>query len=332
MKKIFNSLLDEKDLSLSEASLLVESIFNSNISNIQLSSILTLLHKKKESFNEIYAFANFLKKKCKKINISGEFMDTCGTGGDNKGSFNFSTATSILLSTFNIKISKHGNRSVTSKSGSFDVLESLGIDISSKSSHIKKNLETNNICFLFAPNFHNSLKHVAEVRKSLPFKTIFNLLGPLLNPLKLSYQLLGVSNYDNLLTHAKCLSKMNLKKAWVVFGEKGYDELTTTSKNYIIEVKKNKISKVKTLDPKEIGFKIRKQNDLKGGTPQENAFIMRRLFEGESGAIRDNVIFNAAAGLFICDKVKNIREGVSKATMNIDNGLGLKKLNSLITS
>jgi len=332
MKTIFNNLLNEKDLSLSEASLLVESIFNSNISNVQLSSILTLLHKKKESFNEIYAFTSYLKKKCKKINITGEFMDTCGTGGDNKGSFNFSTATSILLSTFNIKISKHGNRSVTSKSGSFDVLESLGIDISSKSSHIKKNLETNNICFLFAPNFHNSLKHVAEVRKSLPFKTIFNLLGPLLNPLKLSYQLLGVSNYDNLLTHAKCLSKMNLKKAWVVFGEKGYDELTTTSKNYIIEVKKNKISKVKTLDPKEIGFKIRKQNDLKGGTPQENAFIMRRLFEGESGAIRDNVILNTAAGLVICNKVKNIKEGVSKATINIDNGLGLKKLNSLITS
>ena len=332
MKTIFNNLLDEKDLSFTEASLLVEGIFNSNISNVQLSSILTLLHKKTESFNEIYAFTSYLKKKCKKINITGEFMDTCGTGGDNKGSFNFSTATSILLSTFNIKISKHGNRSVTSKSGSFDVLESLGINISSELSHIKKNLKSNNICFLFAPNFHNSLKHVAEVRKSLPFKTIFNLLGPLLNPLKLSYQLLGVSNYDNLLTHAKCLSKMNLKKAWVVFGEKGYDELTTTSKNYIIEIKKNKISKVRTLDPKKIGFKIRKQNELKGGTPQENAFIMKRLFEGESGAIRDNVILNAAAGLFICDKVKNIREGVSKATMNIDNGLGLKKLNSLITS
>ena len=332
MKTIFNNLLNEKDLSLSEASLLVESIFNSNISNVQLSSILTLLHKKTESFNEIYAFTNYLKKKCKKINITGEFMDTCGTGGDNKGSFNFSTATSILLSTFNIKISKHGNRSVTSKSGSFDVLESLGVNISSELSHIKKNLKSNNICFLFAPNFHNSLKHVAEVRKSLPFKTIFNLLGPLLNPLKLSYQLLGVSNYENLLTHAKCLSKMNLKKAWVVFGEKGYDELTTTSKNYIIEIKKNKISKVRTLDPKKIGFKIRKQNELKGGTPQENAFIMKRLFEGESGAIRDNVILNTAAGLFICDKVKNIKEGVSKATMNIDNGLGLKKLNSLITS
>jgi anthranilate phosphoribosyltransferase len=332
MKEIFNNLLDGKDLSLSEASLLVENIFKSNISNVQLSSILTLLHKKKESFNEIHAFTNYLKKKCKKINLEGEFMDTCGTGGDNKGSFNFSTATSILLSTFNIKISKHGNRSITSKSGSFDVLESLGINTSSELSHIKKTLKTNSICFLFAPNFHGSLKQVAEVRKSLPFKTIFNLLGPLLNPLKLKYQLLGVSNCENLLTHAKCLSKMNLKKAWVVFGEKGYDELTTTSKNYIIEVKKNKISKVKILDPKEIGFKIRKQSELKGGTPEENAFIMRRFFEGESGAIRDNVILNTAAGLFICDKVKNLKEGVSKATMNIDNGLGLKKLNSLITS
>ena len=123
MKTIFDNLIEEKDLSYSEASFLAESIFKSNISNIQLSSILTLLHKKKESFNEIYAFTNYLKKKCKKINITGKFMDTCGTGGDNKGSFNFSTATSILLSTFNIKISKHGNRSVTSKSGSFDVLE-----------------------------------------------------------------------------------------------------------------------------------------------------------------------------------------------------------------
>ena len=259
-------------------------------------------------------------------------MDTCGTGGDNKGSFNFSTATSILLSTFDIKISKHGNRSVTSKSGSFDVLESLGVNISSELSHIKKNLKTNGICFLFAPNFHGSLKQVVEVRKSLPFKTIFNLLGPLLNPLKLHYQLLGVSNYENLLTHAKCLSKMNLKKSWVVFGEKGYDELTTTSKNYIIEVKKNNLSKVKILDPKEIGFKIRKENELKGGTPEENAFIMRRLFEGESGAIRDNVILNTAAGLVICYKVKNIKEGISKATINIENGLGLKKLNSLITT
>ena len=332
METIFSSLLKEKDLSYSEASFLVESIFNSKISNIQLSSILSLLHKKKESFNEIYAFTNYLKKKCKKINIKGKLMDTCGTGGDNKGSFNFSTATSILLSTFDIKISKHGNRSVTSKSGSFDVLESLGVNISSELSHIKKNLKTNGICFLFAPNFHGSLKQVAEVRKSLPFKTIFNLLGPLLNPLKLHYQLLGVSNYENLLTHAKCLSKMDLKKSWVVFGEKGYDELTTTSKNYIIEVKKNNYSKVKILDPKEIGFKIRKEYELKGGTPEENAFIMRRLFEGESGAIRDNVVLNTAAGLVICDKVKNIQEGINKANVNIDNGLGLKKLNSLITT
>ena len=332
MEKLFEKLLNMKDLNEIESDFLVKQIFEGDIDTIKLSSILTLLFKKNESFEEIFSFARYLKSKSLKMNIKGDLMDTCGTGGDNKNSFNFSTATSILLSTFDIRIVKHGNRSVTSKSGSFDVLESLGINTSSELSYIKKTLKTNGICFLFAPNFHGSLKQVAEVRKSLPFKTIFNLLGPLLNPLKLHYQLLGVSNRENLLTHAKCLSKMNLKKSWVVFGEKGYDELTTTSKNYIIEVKKNKISKVKILDPKKIGFEIRKESELKGGTPEENAFIMRRLFEGESGAIRDNVVLNTAAGLLICNKVKNIKEGISKATTNIENGHGLKKLNSLITS
>ena len=308
METIFNSLLKEKDLSYSEASFLVESIFNSKISNIQLSSILSLLHKKKESFNEIYAFTNYLKKKCKKINISGEFMDTCGTGGDNKGSFNFSTATSILLSTFDIKISKHGNRSVTSKSGSFDVLESLGIKILSDPKKIEKFFLRNNICFLFAPYFHSTLKNVADIRKSIPFRTIFNLLGPLLNPVKLRYQLLGVSNEKNLITHAKCLKKMDLKKGWVVYNEKGYDELTTTSNNFFIEIKNGKLMQKKIISPKSLGFKIRNENELKGGSPKENAFLMRRLFDGETGAIRDNVVLNTAAALVICEKVKSIEE------------------------
>ena len=159
-----------------------------------------------------------------------------------------------MLSTFDIKVSKHGNRSVTSKQ-SFDVLEALGVKIRENINHIKNDLKKNNIFFLFAPNFHNSLKVVGEVRKSLPFPTIFNLLGPLLNPVKLKYQLLGVSRKSNLLTHAKCLSKYNLKKAWVVFNEKGYDELTTTSKNFYVEVCEQN-SKLKYCN--QI-FKIRKE-------------------------------------------------------------------------
>ncbi len=329
---IFDKLTKKKDLNLLESDFLVKKIFSSNFDSNQLSSILTLLSQKKECFEEIFAFAEYLKSKCKKINVTGDFMDTCGTGGDKKGSFNLSTATSILLSTFNIKVSKHGNRSVTSKSGSFDVLEALNINIRKEIEYNKKYLKKHNICFLFAPYFHDILKNVADIRRSLPFKTIFNLLGPLLNPINLKFQLMGVSEKINLKTHAKCLSKLKLKKAWVVYNEKGYDELTTTSKNYYIEIKNNKVSGIKILEPRKLGFKIRKEEELKGGTPQENAFIMKRLFEGESGAIRDNVALNSAAGLVICGKAKNIEEGVKMAYNNLDNGSGLKKLNDLINS
>ena len=329
---IFKKLLAKKDLNFVESNFLVKKIFSSDFNSNQLSSILTLLFQKKECFEEIFAFSQYLKSRCKKINLNGDFMDTCGTGGDKKGSFNLSTATSILLSTFDIKISKHGNRSVTSKSGSFDVLEALNIKIRKEQNHHKKNLKKNNICFLFAPYFHEILKNVADIRKSLPFRTIFNLLGPLLNPIDLKYQLMGVSNKINIETHARCLSKLNLKKAWVVYNEKGYDELTTTSKNYFIEIKKDKVSKINILEPQKLGFKIRKEQELKGGTPQENAFIMKRLFEGESGAIRDNVILNSAAGLMICNKAKHIEDGIKMASTNLDNGSGLKKLNDLINS
>ncbi len=329
---IFKKLLEKKDLNLVESNFLVKKIFSSDFNSNQLSSILTLLFQKKECFEEIFAFSQYLKSRCKKINVNGDFMDTCGTGGDKKGSFNFSTATSILLSTFDIIISKHGNRSVTSKSGSFDVLEALNIKIRKESNHHKKNLKKHNICFLFAPYFHDILKNVAGVRKSLPFRTIFNLLGPLLNPIDLKFQLIGVSDKINLKTHARCLSKLKLKKAWVVYNEKGYDELTTTSKNYFIEIKKDEVSKVNILEPQKFGFKIRKEEELKGGTPQENAFIMKRLFEGESGAIRDNVILNSAAGLMICNKAKNIEDGIKMASTNLDNGSGLKKLNDLVNS
>lgn len=330
LEYIFKKLLKKEDLNSSDSQFLVKTIFNEQIDNVELSSILTLLNIKNESFEEIFAFAKHLKKKAKKISLKGDLMDTCGTGGDNKNSFNFSTAVSILLSTFNIKMAKHGNRSVTSKSGSTDVLQSLGIKINLNIEEQKKFFNKHGICFLFAPNFHGSLRKVSQIRALLPFKTIFNLLGPLLNPSKLKYQLLGVSSKSNLRTHAKCLKEFNIKKAWVVYNLNGYDELTTTSSNKIIEVQNKRIFKEKDLNPTEIGLKIRNENELKGGTPDENAFIMKRLFEGETGAIRDNVILNTAAGLVVSNKVKNLNEGLELARKNIDNGLAQKKLLSLI--
>ena len=328
-KLIFNKIIKGTTLNQSESDFLAEQIINEKWNHYQIVSVLTFLYINGESFEIIYAFIKILRSKISKISLSGPIMDTCGTGGDNKNSFNFSTATSIVLSSCNVKIAKHGNRSVTSNSGSFDVLESLGIKIDLNLKDTKKFFDKNNICFLFAPKYHSTLKNFAIIRKSLPFKTIFNLLGPLLNPVKLDYQIIGVSDEKNLETHAKCISHLKYKKAWVVFNTNGYDELTTTSNNLFIEIKNGVISKKKQLDPRDLGFKLRKEKDLNGGSPQENAFLMKRIFEGETGALRDNVVLNSAAGLLISEKVKTLKQGIKIVENHIDNGLVLDKLLSL---
>ena len=189
---ILQKLAKSIDLNHLESDLLVKNIFKKEINDACLSSILTLLFVKGESYEEIRSFVFYLKNKAAKIRINGDIMDTCGTGGDNKNSFNFSTATSIVLSSFDVKIVKHGNRSITSKSGSFDVLESLGIKLFDNPLKIQRFFEKHGICFLFAPFFHPILAEVSHVRKSLFFRTIFNLLGPLLNPTNPSFQIIDV--------------------------------------------------------------------------------------------------------------------------------------------
>ena len=326
IKKLHNKIdLDEK-----ESDYLAENIINEHYDNNQISSFLTFLSVKGEGFKEIYSFVKLLRKKMIKLSLSGDIMDTCGTGGDHKNSFNFSTATSILLSSCNVKVAKHGNRSITSKSGSFDVLESLGIKIDLNTDQTRRYFQTNGICFLFAPMYHSILKNFAKIRKSLGFKTIFNLLGPLLNPCNLKFQLLGVSNSENLKTHSNCLAELKLKNAWVVYNIDGYDELTTTSKNLVIEIKNGVIKKEKVLDPSEFGFVKCKEEELKGGSAEENAFMMKRVFDGETGAIRDNLILNTAAGLLVSEKVKTLKEGIDLARNKIDNGSASKKLFSLL--
>tara|TARA_B100001057_G_scaffold492024_1_gene583545 strand:- start:254 stop:1267 length:1014 start_codon:yes stop_codon:yes gene_type:complete len=332
IENIFKKLLNKKDLSILESERLIDLIINQSINSVVISSLLTLLNIKGESFNEIYGAVKILKKRAKKIQLSGDLIDTCGTGGDNKGSFNISTATAILSAACGLKVAKHGNKSVTSKSGSSDVLASLGIDIKLDDKAQKKLFKKNNICFLFAPFYHESLKKVKDIRSSLPFKTIFNLLGPLLNPANLSYQLLGVGNEDNLETHSRCISNLNLKSAWIVHSLKGYDELTTISPNLIIKVKNGKASKRIKVSPQDLGMEYSTENHLKGGTPDENAYIMHRLFEGETGAIRDNVILNTAACLEIAGTVKNLKEGIDLASKNIDNFSAKRKLENLIST
>lgn len=329
LHKIFEKLFNNKFLTKKESFVFFESVFNKDLDFNQISSFLTLLKHNGETFENIIGLVDALKKRAKKIKISKELIDTCGTGGDNKGSYNISTATAILSATCNLKVAKHGNRSVTSKSGSSDLLESLGININLSEEEQKRYFRKNNICFLFAPIYHKSIKEVMEVRNSLPFRTIFNLVGPLLNPTDLDYQLLGVGDKKNLQTHSVFLKQSKIKTGWVVHNINGFDELTTTGTNLIYKIKNNKISKLTKLCPRDIGFKISNQSDLKGGTPKENAYITHRLFEGETGAIRDSVVLNTAACLLISNKVKSLKDGKLLAEKNIDNFSAKKKLEEL---
>lgn len=331
IEKIIKNLVEYKDLSITQSKELFNLMIDGKIDPNLISCILTLFNYKGESYEEIFGAIKVLKERSKKIELSGDIIDTCGTGGDNKKSFNFSTATAILCSACGLKVAKHGNRAVTSKSGSMDILELLGININLSIEKQKIYFEDVGICFLNAPNFHSSLKSVAPIRKLLPFKTIFNLLGPLLNPSRLKYQLLGVGNKKNLDTHAKCLSKMNLKSSWVVHNMDGYDELTTTSPNIVVKVEKNKISNKIKITPEQAGLKYTNEKDLRGGSPKENAFILHRLFDGETSAIRENVLLNTSACLVMQKKVKNLKDGVLMASKFIDNFCAKKKLNEIIS-
>ena len=329
LNSIQEKILKGDNLSIRESEFLFEKIFDGTLNKEKISSILTILSYRGESYEEIYGAVKVLEKKSKKINLNGKLLDTCGTGGDNKKSFNFSTASAILATACGLKVAKHGNRSVTSKSGSIDILEALGIKICDTNKEVRSMFDKCNICFLFAPVFHKSLAKVSMIRKNLSFRTIFNLLGPLLNPAKINYQLLGVTEKKFLKTHSSCLSKMNLEESWVVHNLDGYDELTTTSTNLIVKVKKKKVFKVTKINPSDIGFKTSKQSDLLGGDSKENAFIMHRLFEGETGPIRDNVILNTSACLLMSGKVKSLEEGMKLAGTTIDNFKAKKKLEEL---
>ena len=329
INKILKKIFSNQSLSIAESEFLFMKILENSLAPELVSSVLSILSFRSETFEEIFGAVKYLKKKSKKIIFEADAIDTCGTGGDNKNSFNLSTATSILCAALGLKVVKHGNRSITSKSGSIDVLEKLGIKISESSVEIKELFKKSGICFLFAPNFHPILKNIAPIRKILPFRTIFNLLGPLLNPSKIKYQLIGVTEEKFLQTHSKCLTRANQKESWVVTNKDGFDELTTTSPNLIVKVEKDKIKKKITIKPDELGFKYCKISDLKGGDSEENAFIMHRLFDGETGAIRDNVLLNTAACLKMTKKVKNFNEGIELAAKYIDNFAAKKKLEDI---
>ncbi|WP_457613026.1 anthranilate phosphoribosyltransferase [Methanocaldococcus sp.] len=329
IENAIKKIVEFKDLDKKEAEEVMEEIMSGYAKPTQIASLLTALRMKGETIDEITAFAEIMRKHSIKIHPNvPKLLDTCGTGGDNLNTFNISTATAFVVSTY-VPVAKHGNKAVSSKSGSADVLEALGVNLNVPMEKIKRSIEELGIGFLFAPQFHPAMKYATPVRRDLGIRTVFNVLGPLTNPANANYQLMGV--YDEKLTEklANVLKNLGLKGALVVHGS-GMDEITTIGKTKISEMKNGEI-KTYYIDPEDFGIKKAKLEEIKGGDAEENAKIIRGIFEGEEvGAKRDIVVLNAAFALYIADETKNVEEGIKLAEKSIDSGKALKKLEDLI--
>ena len=325
--KLFQKIYNGKNLDANEATKAFNYIMSGKVNNSELAAFLVTLSLKGVSSNELLSAVQVIRAKSIKIKSHGNIVDTCGTGGDKKNTLNISTATAILAAASGVKVAKHGNKSVSSKSGSSDVLQKLGININSPIKSVEKSLKLIDLCFLMAPLYHKAMKNVSEVRALLKVPTIFNVLGPLLNPANASIQLIGVYSEHWLLPIANCLKELKIKRAWIVNGEDGLDEITTTSNTRVIEVYNGKIKKFK-INPVQLGIKKIKLEEIKGRTPSYNANQIIKLFNNKkpNNSYKDIVVLNTAAVLVIAGKCKNLKEGINHARKNINNGNALKKL------
>lgn len=305
-------------------------IMNGQATAAQISSFITALRLKGETVDEITACAEGMREVAKTITTPYEVLEIVGTGGDEVGSFNISTTSAFVVSGAGVKIAKHGNRSVSSKSGAADVLEKLGANIKITPEQSLEVLDKCGFCFLFAQTYHASMKYAAPIRKEIGIRTVFNILGPLTNPANAKLQLLGVYSDDLVEPLANVLLKLGLKRGIVVCGASKLDEATTTGTNYIAEINRDGKVKTYTLNPTEYGFAKSDLSELIGGTPEENAQITRDILSGKKDAKRDVVILNSALALYVAIENKTLEECISIAKETIDSGKALAKLDEYV--
>lgn len=331
LKFAIHKLINRENLTEEEMIQSMNIIMEGSAPHSQIGSFLTALRMKGENVDEITGGAKVMREKALKVPVDNEYaVDPVGTGGDGVNTFNISTLVSIVTAASGVKVVKHGNRSVSSKCGSADVLESLGVNIQLTPDQVKRCVDEIGIGFMFAPRFHEAMKNVIQPRKELGIRTIFNLLGPLTNPALVKNQVLGVYNPELTELMANVLKNLGSKNAMVVHGLDGLDEMTITTKTKVTELKNNEITTY-YLHPKDFNFSIGKIEDLVGGAPADNANILLSILEGEKGSKRDIALLNAGAAIYVGGQTKTLAEGIEKAKQSIDQGLALKKLNQLIT-
>ena len=322
-------LMAENDLTVTEMEDAMSAIMEGRVPSCQLAGFLVALRLKGETIGEITGAAKTMRNKAAEITFSGELIDTCGTGGDGSNSFNISTTTAIMLAGGGFNVAKHGNRSVSSKSGSADVLESLGINLNLKPAEVEKCLQETGMGFLFAPVFHKAMKHAVKPRKELGLRTIFNILGPLTNPARADYQVLGVYDPDLVRPMCEVLKNLGLKSAIVVHGAGGLDEFSLQGKNKVAHLENGQIKEY-YLTPKDAGLKKAGLEAIKGGGPQKNKEIMLNILEGkETGPKAEIVLLNTAAGLIVHGEANNWKQAVKLAKDIMASGSPREKITEL---
>ncbi len=329
IKDLIKRLVNKKDLTAQEMQQVMREILSGATETADIINFLTSLNEKGETVGELTAAVNEMLKYVEPIIIDTDnILDTCGTGGDKKGTFNISTITALVASGAGITVAKHGNRSVSSKCGSADILEALGVDINMNKAKIKKCLKEIGIAFLFAPNLHPAMKNVMPARKQIAGKTMFNILGPLINPARATNQLIGVYSKEWTRPLAQVLYNLGSRHVLVVHGADGLDEVTTTEKTFVSEVN-NGVLRDYEITPEEFGLPRAKAGDLVGGLIQENVKIFQDILGGKKGKARDIVLLNAGCAIYAADKTNTIAEGIKLAEESIDSKAALKKLELL---
>lgn len=322
-------LAAKEDLSYEMAMGAMDEIMGGEATPVQMSAFLTAMSMKGETIEEITACAAGMRKHCVRLLNDMDLLEIVGTGGDHSNSFNISTTASVIVSAAGVPVAKHGNRAASSKSGAADCLEALGVKISLTPERSREILDQINLCFLFAQNYHLSMKYVAPVRKELGIRTIFNILGPLTNPAGASMQLMGV--YEEALVEpmAKVLMNLGVKKGMVVYGQDCLDEISLSAPTTVGEFRNGSFRKY-VITPEDYGFERCKKEDLQGGTPEENAAITRAILQGEKGPKRNAVVLNAAAGLMIGKDGMDLREAIREIEQVIGSGKAAEQLEKFI--
>jgi anthranilate phosphoribosyltransferase len=325
IKDAISALLGGRGLTRNEAREVMLEMMEGKATPAQMGAFLAAMRQKGETIEEITACANVMREKCTKLNPETDVLDIVGTGGDGMFTFNISTVSAFVAAAGGVKVAKHGGRSVSSKCGSADVLEALGANITLTAQQSEAVLKKTGMCFMLASVYHTAMKHVAPVRRELGVRTIFNILGPLANPAGATMQLLGVYDEELVEPLARVLANLGVKRAIVVHGRDGLDEITLTGATTICEVSGGRLGSC-FISPEQFGLKRCRPEELTGGTPEENAVIARSILNGEKGAKRDIVVLNSAFCLYMFSNSKTLRECVRLAQELIDSGAAATKL------